>query len=153
MGGCTPFPARFVCLFVSSNLKYNQPDIDSDGVGPVRKLLMKNSKTMYLLAKAKATEKGPRRFRRFIGYGLTERELKRIFAMEGFNPKKKAMESYLEMWKEFELVKAMPLGEDNSNVILFILDPTEDSDMPLIKRLEVSFPDTTSTADAGVVVL
>lgn len=133
-------------------LIYSYEDVFRDGVGPVRKLLMKNSKTMYLLAKAKAIEKGPRMFRRFGGYCLTEPELKKIFLMEGFNPRKKTYESYISLWKEFGLIKALTTDANGGTVFYILLDDTESSDIPLFKGLDMKFPESKETTDPGIVV-
>ena len=42
---------------------------------------------MYVIAKAKAIEEGPKTFRMFSGFALTEADIKRIYTREGFtNP-------------------------------------------------------------------
>lgn len=139
-------------LFVSSNLIYRDHHVKDDGVRAVRKCLMKNAKTMYLLARAKATERGPRKFKRFVGYALTDAEVKRIFIEEGFNPKKKSMNSYLDMWQEVGWTKRLNLGEEGDGVYFFVLGSGTD-DPSLIKKLELAYPDVTETADVGVMVV
>lgn len=113
---------------------------------------MKNAKTMYQLARAKAIERGPRKFKRFVGYALTDAEVKRIFIEEGFNPQKKSMASYLAMWQEMEWMKRLPLG-DEGDCVYFIILGSGCEDPSLLKKLEISYPDVTETKDVGVMVV
>lgn len=111
---------------------------------------MKNNKTMYLLAKARAVKAGPRKFTRFVGYALTETEIKRIFILEGFSPKKKTMADYLDLWQEAGFVKCFNVGENGEKVFFFLLDALEQDDASLLKKIELTYPNTNATADVGV---
>ena len=91
-------------------------------------------------------------FRRFGGYCLTEPELKKIFLMEGFNPRKKTYESYISLWKEFGLIKALTTDANGGTVFYILLDDTESSDIPLFKGLDMKFPESKETTDPGIVV-
>lgn len=115
---------------------------------------MKNGKTMYVLARATAIERGPRKFKRFVGYALTETELKRIFVLEGFNPQKKTMTNYIDMWLEFGFVKSYNgLGENGEKVYFFILDNDSSDESGLIMKLGLKFPDASATSDVGVMLI
>lgn len=140
----------FVCFLT---VIYREEDDEYGGVRAARKCLMKNGKTMYVLARATAVERGPRKFKRIVGYALTEHELKRIFVLEGFNPQKKTMSNYIDMWLEFGFVKAFNLGEEGEKVYFFVLDKGTPEDTSLIKKLELAYPDVSETADVGVMVI
>lgn len=111
---------------------------------------MKNSRTMYLLARARAIDKGPKKYSRFVGYALTEKELRRIFVLEGFNPAKGSIGKYIEIWEECGFVKKIAVGQEGEQVFYFVLDPT--ADFSLLKKIEIAYPETTETADCGVML-
>ncbi len=101
---------------------------------------MKNQRTMYVLAKAKAIEDGPKTFRIFSGYALTEGEIKRIYTREGFtNPK--TIQRHLDIWKDAEWVVSQPVGANKESVYFFTLDDSDSVDRQRHMLLKSKFPD------------
>lgn len=113
---------------------------------------MKNFKAMYALAKAKAIDKGPRRFRKLAGFALTEEELKKIYTLEGFVPKRSVWSSHAEIWEELGWARWYAVGENGSRVLYFVLEKEDPSNPPLLSKIGMAFPDMTETDISGVVV-
>lgn len=113
---------------------------------------MKNSIGMYNVARAKALAFGPRRYKRFAGYALTDREMYEIYLLNGFSTDKKAMKRHIEAWKQVGLVMAARVGDDENVVYFFQIDGTKDEDGRLVKELCERFP-AYSDVNLGVLAL
>lgn len=113
---------------------------------------MKNSKTMYELAKAKAIAKGPRKFRKLAGFALTESELKHLYLTEGYSPARKVWERNAALWEEIGWVKAYNVGINDEKVYYFILDPEELDSASYKIRISTSFPDMNESEFQGIVI-
>lgn len=99
---------------------------------------MRNQKAMYAIAKAKAVSLGPRRFKRFAGYALTDKELNETYLMEGFSANKKALSAHVDVWKTLGIVIPAKISEgDVETVYFFTID---DAGLPM-KALTSAFPD------------
>ena len=101
---------------------------------------MKNQKTMYLLAKARAIAEGPKAYRMMRGYALTETEVRRIYGREGFtNPK--TYDRHIGIWQEMGWVHISPVGENKENVYFFSLDDADSTERSLHMELRRRFSD------------
>lgn len=113
---------------------------------------MKNSTGMYNVARAKAVLCGPRRFKRYAGYALTDRELYELYLLNGFSTNKNAMKRHIEAWKAVNLVLPARVGEDENVVYFFQIDGTRDEDGRLKRDLCTKFPEYSDEA-MGVLAL
>lgn len=87
---------------------------------------MKNSKSMFGLAKAKAIDYGPRQYGKCAGFYLTKTELKTLFIEEGFNVSRPTMNNYIGVWRELNYVYAVKQDGFDEPVFFFLLNDTED---------------------------
>lgn len=87
---------------------------------------MKNSKTMYGLAKAKAIEYGPRQYGKCAGFYLTKGEMKTLFIEEGFNTNRPTMGNYIAVWLELGYIYTIKQDGYDEPVHFFLLDDGED---------------------------
>lgn len=100
---------------------------------------MKNQRTMYVIAKAKAIEEGPKTFRMFSGFALTEADIKRIYTREGFtNPN--TIQKHLQIWEDVEWVVMQPVGTNKENVYFFTLDDSDSKERQCHMMLRTRFP-------------
>ena len=105
---------------------------------------MKNQKTMYALAKAKAIEEGPKTFRMLSGYALTEAEIRRMYAVEGFT-KPATIDRHLAIWKDVEWVDVQPVGPNRENIFFFTLDDSTSEERERHMSLRSKHPDCTES--------
>ncbi len=105
---------------------------------------MKNQKTMYALAKAKAIGEGPKTFRTLSGYALPEAEILRMYALEGFT-KPATIEKHLTIWQELEWVDVKPVGTNRENIYFFALDDSASDDRERHMSLRSKHPDCTES--------
>lgn len=104
---------------------------------------MKNSKTMCMLARAVAMEH-PKLLdvtgseKHILGYGLDLKEIRKIYAREGFNilTNKDLIETHIRLWQEAGYVTRV------QNIIYWILDDSVE-DAGAIRKLKVMGDDKT----------
>lgn len=101
---------------------------------------MKNQKTMYLLAKAKAINEGPKTYRMFTGYALTRGEVKRLYTGEGFT-KPDTFKRHIDIWVEVGWIMIQPVGPNKEDVFFFTLDDSNVSERGYHMELRTSHPE------------
>lgn len=99
---------------------------------------MRNQKAMYAIAKAKAVSAGPRRFKRFAGYALTDKELNAVYLTEGFSANKRAMNAHVDIWKTLGFVVPAKISEGDVEMVYFFT--IDDAGLPM-KALTSAYPD------------
>ena len=101
---------------------------------------MKNQRSMYLIAKARAIAEGPKAYRMFRGYALTEAEVKKIYTREGFT-KAQTIQNHIDIWKEAQWVEVLPVGNNKEPVLFFVMDDIDSEDRQRHQVLKTSYPD------------
>ena len=105
---------------------------------PSEAIAMKNNKTMYELAKAKAIDYGPRLLGKYAGFYMTESELRILFAEEGFNIERPTMGNYVKVWRDLGRIFAVkPEGMEEASYF-FLLD--DGGDLRHILAAEKTYP-------------
>ena len=113
---------------------------------------MRNLKSMYDLAKAKAIELGPRKFKKLAGFALTETELKKLYTEAGFIPKRRVWSSHCEIWEDMQWARSFKVGDEGENVIFFTLDKADGKQASCLLTLTKKFPDMNDSGLCGVVI-
>lgn len=104
---------------------------------------MKNQKTMYRLAKARAIREGPKTFMMISGFALTEAEIRDFYTREGFTSK--TADKHLDLWKELEWVDVKPVGGKKENVFFFTLDDSDRDERMTHMALREKFSECTES--------
>lgn len=110
---------------------------------------MKNSKTMYGLAKALAIEIGPRTFKTYTGYCLTQKEAEDVYRSEGFT-NMNTVSRHLDSWVQLNWVNRLNVDENAESVYFFVLDDTKAEDRILHQILVKNHPGLKDRVSQGV---